>query len=96
MEDLQQKVERIDDIVGTLVPAVAQGIAVVRIVGSLLRPKMTPDQQKTFDEAIATYDANNAKLQSAIDALRAASSPTSGHVSSSSTSLPPAGPHSEG
>lgn len=82
---LNARLDEVDKTLGALVPLVSQGAAVIRIVGTLLRPKMTPDQQKLFDDVIKGYDDQNAQLQSAIDRLRAASSSMS-NASTQSTS----------
>lgn len=86
---INARLDELDKTIGALVPAVAQGAAVIRLIGGLVRGKMSPDQQKTFDQAIAEYDAQNAQLQSAIDRLRAASGSTSSTSSSATASSVP-------
>lgn len=83
---INARLDELDKTIGAIVPAVAQGAAMIRLVGSLVRGKMSPDQQKTFDQAIAEYDSQNAQLQGAIDRLRAASASTSTTGTSSSSS----------
>jgi hypothetical protein len=70
------RLDEFEKTLGAIVPAIAQGAAVIRLVGGLVRGKMSPDQQKTFDETINAYDAQNVQLQGAVDRLRAASSAT--------------------
>lgn len=91
---LNARLDEYDKVLGALVPAVAQGAAVVRLLGSLVRSKMSPDQQKTFDQAIAEYDAQNGQLQGAIDRLRAASASTSTTGTRSSSTPSSSGPTS--
>jgi hypothetical protein len=67
------RLDEFEKTLGAIVPAIAQGAAVIRLVGGLVRGKMSPDQQKTFDETINAYDAQNAQLQGAVDRLRAVS-----------------------
>jgi hypothetical protein len=74
------RLDEFEKTLGAIVPAIAQGAAVIRLVGGLVRGKMSPDQQKTFDETINAYD----RLRAASSAT--GSAPTASHSTGSTSS----------
>lgn len=71
--DAAKIMARLDSVDGTLeqvLSLVGTGATLFRIVGGLVRGKMSPEQQATFDAEIANYDAQRAKVLDAITEFR--------------------------
>lgn len=67
---VNQRLDRVDETLTEVLGMIATGASLVRLVGGLVRGKMSPDQAKTFDTAIAEYEAQRSRVLDEITKFR--------------------------